>query len=114
MTLRRRFPNFRNSGLELAGPLAGPALDDNLLVCVEVDRVVGLAVEDAHEAVFPATEGEVGHRRGDTDVDADVAGGDFVAEATGGFAVVGEDRGGVAEGAVGDDLNRVVEVGGVD
>src|SRR3954466_15632381 len=66
--------------LELARPLFGPALDDDFLFCVELDRVASLAVQDAEEAVFPSAEREVRHWGGDSDVHADISGRSFVAE----------------------------------
>src|SRR5580700_4052564 len=67
--------------LELAAVLFGPAFDYDFLVGVELDGVPALAMEIAEEAVLPSAEGEVGHGRGNSDVDTDVAGGSFVAEA---------------------------------
>ena len=67
--------------LELAAVLFGPTLDDNLLIGIELDSIAALAVKIAEEAVLPPAEGEIGHGRGDSDVDADISGGRFVAEA---------------------------------
>ena len=61
--------------------LFGPAFDYDFLVGVELDGVAALAVEIAEEAVLPSAEGEVGHGRGDSDVDADISRRSFVAEA---------------------------------
>src|SRR5437879_12079270 len=77
-------------GLEFAAVFFGPALDYYLFVGVELDGVAALAVEIAEEAIFPSAEGEVGHGRGYADVDADVAGGSFVAEAACGRTAGGE------------------------
>ena len=57
-----------------------PALDDDFLIRVKLDRVAPLSVHVAEEAVVPAAEGEIGHGRGHADVDADVSCGSFVAE----------------------------------
>src|SRR3954466_1929738 len=79
--LRTISSRFMGSPLsELARPLFGPALDDDFLFCVELDRVAPLAMQDAEEAVFPSAEWEVSHRRGDPDVHADVPRRSFVAE----------------------------------
>src|SRR4051812_36661131 len=59
--------------LELSTPGRRPPLDHDFLFCIEIDRVAALRVEIAEEAVLPSREGEVGHRRRDPDVDADVA-----------------------------------------
>ncbi len=82
--------------LEFARPLAGPAFDDDFFVGEELDGVAALRVHDAEEAAFPSGEREVGHGRGDADVDADVAGGDGVAELARGRSGGGEDGTGVA------------------
>ena len=76
-----RSPSPQRSGrLELARPLARPAFHDDFFVGEELDGIAALRVHDAEEAAFPAGEREVGHGCGDADVDADVAGGDGVAE----------------------------------
>src|SRR6266567_1351826 len=66
--------------LELAAVLFGPAFDHDFLVGVELYRVAALTVEIAEEAVLPSAEREVGHGRGDSDVNANVAGRRFIAE----------------------------------
>src|ERR1700692_706930 len=85
--------------LELARMFFGPAFDYDFFVGVELDGVAALAVEVAEETVLPSAEGEVGHGRGDSDVDADVAGGRFVAEAARGRSARGEERRLIAVGA---------------
>src|SRR4029077_33679 len=82
--------------LELAGFLARPALDDDFGFGEEFDGVAALAVEDAEETFLPAAEGEIGHRRGDADIDADISRGRFVAEFARGGTTGGEERGLVA------------------
>src|SRR5438309_9986863 len=67
--------------LELARVLFCPALNNNFLVGIELDRVAALAVQIAEEAVLPSAEGEIRHGRGNANVDADIARGRFVAEA---------------------------------
>src|ERR1700680_3629816 len=49
-------------------------------------------MQDAEEAVFPSAEWEIGHGRGYADIDSDIAGGGFVAEATGCSAARGKER----------------------
>src|SRR5258708_36809124 len=66
--------------LKLAGMIFGPALDDDFFVGVKLDGVAALAVHVAKEAIFPAAEREIGHGRGDANVDADVSRRGFVAE----------------------------------
>ena len=78
--------------LEFSAVLFGPAFDDYFLVGIEFDGIAALAVEVAEEAVLPSAEGEVGHGRGDSDVDADVSGGRFVTETAGGGTAGGEQR----------------------
>src|ERR1700693_2561735 len=85
--------------LKLAAVLFGPAFDYDFFVGVELDGVAALAVEVAEEAVFPSAEREVGHGRGDSDVDADVAGGGFVAGEARGRSARGEQRCLIAVGA---------------
>src|SRR6266576_4844776 len=59
--------------LELSRVFLGPALDNNLLVGIELDRNASLAVEIAKKAVLPPAKRKVRHGRSDPDVDADVA-----------------------------------------
>src|ERR1700722_3569941 len=76
-----------NPHLELPAPGRRPALDDDLLFGIEIDGIAALRVQIAEEAVLPAGEREIRHRRGDADVDPDVAGTNLVAElARGGAA----------------------------
>src|ERR1022692_457645 len=70
-----------NPRLEFSAVLFSPALYYDFLVGIELDGVAALAVEIAEETVLPPTEREVGHGRGDSDVDADISRGRFVAEA---------------------------------
>src|SRR5437660_6442532 len=100
--------------LELAAVLFGPAFNYYLLVRVELDSVAPLAVEVAEEAVLPSTEGEVGHGRGDSDVDADVARRRFVAEAARGRSTRREQRCLIAVSAAFEEGERVVHVIGVN
>src|SRR5262249_60891575 len=67
-------------------------------------------MQGPEEGVLPAAEGEVGDRRRDPDVDADVPDLGAVAELARGLAVLGEDRRRVAVGQAVDDGQRVVEM----
>ena len=71
-------------------------------------------MKDAEETFFPAAEGEIGHGRGDADVDADISGGRFVAELAGGGAAGGEKRGLVAVGAAAEKFHGFVDGVGVN
>ena len=74
-----------------------PAAGDGLLAGEEVEPVDAVGLGVAEERVLPAAEGVVGDGNGDGHVDADHADLHLVLEAAGGAAVVGEDRGAVAE-----------------
>jgi hypothetical protein len=50
--------------------LVWPGLDHDLLVRVKLDGVTSLSMHVAEETVFPSTEREIGHWRGNTDIDA--------------------------------------------
>src|SRR5580693_4456412 len=102
------------SSLELSAVLFGPALDYNFLVGVELDGIAALAVKIAEKAVLPSAEGEVGHGRGDSDVDADVPRGRFVAEAAGSRSARGEQRCLIAVSAALEKRESIVHVVGVD
>src|SRR5450432_550364 len=100
--------------LEFSAVLFGPTFDDYFLVGVKLDRVTALAVEIAEETVLPSAEGEVGHGRGDSDVDADVAGGRFVAEAACGRSARRKQRRLVAVGAAFEERKSFVHAVGVN
>src|SRR5436190_9196969 len=68
---------------ELARPLFRPALDYDFLLSVELDSVAALRMLDAKEAVLPAAERKVSHRRRNSNVDADVPRRCFVTELAG-------------------------------
>ena len=70
----------RGRRLELARVLVSPALDHDFLVRVELDGVASLRVHVAEETAFPSGEREIGHWRGYTDIDADIACRGFVPE----------------------------------
>src|SRR5437899_10303071 len=59
--------------LELSRVFPGPALDNNLLVGIKLDRVASLAMEIATETVLPSAERKVRHRRAHADINPDVA-----------------------------------------
>src|SRR3954447_21358763 len=86
-----------------------PAARDGLLARVEVDRVRPVRVQVSEEGVLPAAEREERDRRGDADVDADHARLDLVPVAPDRRARLREDRRPVAEAAVVDDRDRLVE-----
>src|SRR5438876_3217636 len=71
---------------ELSRMFFCPALDYNLLLSIKLSPIATLPVHNPEETVFPAAEREIGHGRGDSDVDADVSGGRFIAEAAHGSA----------------------------
>src|SRR5216683_4469549 len=89
---RKSGSKLPHSKLELAGLLARPALDDDFRFGEEFDGVASLAVKDAEETFFPTAEGEIGHRGGDADVDADISRGRFVAEFARGGTACCEER----------------------
>src|ERR1035437_10987307 len=99
-SLGRARPNF--PGHRAPTSRLKPPAHDYLLLRVEAHGVLAVRVEVAEEGVFPAGEGEEGHGGGDAYVDADHA--DLAARTVlaGGLAAGGEDRRGVAEGAVVD------------
>src|SRR4029077_21018224 len=76
---------YRNSSCfstsELARVLFRPALDHNPLLGIKLDRVASLCVHDAEAAVFPSAERKVCHWRGDANVNSDISGRSFIAEA---------------------------------
>src|SRR5580700_7284240 len=78
--------------LELASFLPRPAFHDDLRFRVEFDGVAPLAMQDAKETFFPAAKREIGHRRGDADVDADISCGRLITEAARSGSVGGEER----------------------
>src|SRR5215203_2927199 len=65
---------------ELPAPCRRPSLDDDFLLGEQVDRVTPVRVEVAEEALLPARERKVRHRRGDAHVDPDVADARLVTE----------------------------------
>src|ERR1700722_13893176 len=96
--------------LEFAAVFFRPALDDNLLIRIELNRVAALAVEIAKKAVLPSTEREVRHRRGNTNVDADIARRRFVAEAARRRSTRGKQRRLVTIGAAFEEREGIVHI----
>src|SRR5208283_6086558 len=94
---------------ELAGFLARPALNHDFGVGVKLHRVFALGVQYTEEAFFPSIEGEIGHGRGDADVDSDVSGRRFVAELARRCATGCEKRSLVAIGALADELDGFID-----
>src|SRR5581483_4430755 len=66
---------------EFSAVLLAPAFDHDLLVGIELDGIAALPVQVAKEAVLPAAEGEIGHGRRHANVNADIPGRRFIAEA---------------------------------
>src|SRR5579863_7387063 len=70
----------RKAKSELSRMFFRPTFDDDFLFGVKLHSVAALAVHDSEEAVFPAAEGEIGHGRSNSDVDANISGWSLVAE----------------------------------
>src|SRR5260370_34394727 len=102
-------PNLPYHWLELAGPLCGPPFNNEFFLGIEFHRVASLRVHIAKEAFFPAGEGEECHRRGHTDIDADVACLRLVAELACRRAAAGEERCHVPKGSGVDQSNRHID-----
>src|SRR5713226_6869907 len=100
--------------LELARLLARPALDHDFRFGEKFHRVASLAVENAEETLFPPAEGEIGHGRGDADIDADISRGRFVAEFARGGAACGEERCLVAVGTAAKKFHGFINRVGVN
>ena len=77
------FPVSHDGPLELARVLLRPALYHDLLLRVELNRVVSLSVQYSEETVFPSAKGEVCHGSRHADVDPDISGGRAVAKFAG-------------------------------
>src|SRR5213594_3483156 len=104
-----RDPQRREAARAGSRPPSWPPRDDDLALREEPDRVAALRVEVSEERVLHPTEREVGHRRRDPDVDADVPRADAVSEVPGVLPARRVDRGRVPVWAGVDQLNRVVE-----
>src|SRR5712664_1273451 len=107
-------PFFMFSLSKLACLLARPALHDNFGFGEKFDGVAALAVKDAEETLFPAAEGEIGHRSGDADIDADIPRRGLVAEFAGGGTAGGEKRGLVTVGAAAQKFHGFIDRIGVN
>src|SRR5882672_1907711 len=107
MSRRKGFVIMRRS-LELARFLARPALDDDFGFGEKFNGVASLPVKDAEETLFPSAEWEIGHRGGDTDIDANIPRGGLVAEFAGGGTAGGEERGLVTVGAAAQKIHGFV------
>src|SRR5207302_571280 len=99
---------------EFSGFLARPALDHNLGFSEKFHGIASLAMKNAEKAFLPSAEREVGHGRGDTDVDADIAGGRLIAEPAGGGAAGGKERSLIAVWAMAQKFHGLVNRIGVD
>src|SRR5262249_49925062 len=97
------------SSLERPAPLRRPALDHDLLVGVELDRVATLAVQVAEETPLPPAEREARDGRGDAEVDPDVSGLHLVAELPRGGPARREEAGLVPERGAIDEVDRLVD-----
>src|SRR5579875_3431369 len=73
-----------------------PACDDHLALGKEAHGIAALWVQRAEERAFRAAEREVGHRRRDANIDADVAGFRTIAEFACRIAALGKDGGSIA------------------
>src|SRR5215472_7747058 len=78
--------------LEFASFLPRPALDHDFRLGEKLDGIASLSVKNAEETFLPAAEREIRHRRGNTDVNADVARRGLVAEFARGRAARGKKR----------------------
>src|ERR1700728_742370 len=99
---------------EFPAVLFGPAFDYYFLVGIKLDGVAALAVEIAEEAVLPSTEGEVGHGSRDSDVDADISRGRFIAEAARGRSARCKQRRLITVGAAFEKGEGFIHVVGVN
>src|SRR5882724_321901 len=99
--------------LKLPRVILGPALDHDFLFRIELDGVASLGVHNSEKAVFPAAEREVGHRRGDANVDANIARRRFVTEPAGGRAAGREQRRLIAVRTALQEGKRFVQVIGM-
>src|SRR5258708_14728093 len=95
--------------LKCTRPFPGPALNHNLLLGVELHRVLSLRVQIAEKAVLPAGEREERHWGSDADIDADVAGLNLVAEFPGPAPTPGEETAHIAIRGGVDQLNGLIK-----
>src|SRR5215469_14914453 len=89
----RRRRSWESPLSEFASLLARPALDHDFRLGEEFDGITSLTVKNAEETLLPATEREIRHRRGNTDVNADVTCGRLVTEFAGSRPARGKKRG---------------------
>jgi hypothetical protein len=71
-------------------------------------------VENSKKTFFPAAEGEIGHRCGNADIDADISGRGFVAEFASGRAASGEKGRLISVGAATQEFHGFVDGIGVN
>src|SRR5205823_12694896 len=93
---------------EPPSPLFGPAFNHHLLLREELERVTALAVQIAEKTLTRAAERKERHRRGDREVDADVADLGFVPEFACARAARGEQACLIAIRAGVDEVDRFV------
>src|SRR2546427_5783785 len=92
-----------------ARPFPGPAFDDYLLVCIELDRIAPLPVRGSEEAVAPAAKWKIRHRSRNPDVHSDIAGGHFVAELPRRGSARRKNRGHITVGISRDNLDPLFQ-----
>src|SRR5256886_15677007 len=104
------------SGLrsELPSVLVYPSFDDDFLIRVKLYRVASLSMQVAEETVLPSSEREIGHGRGHSDINADVACRGFVPESACCRPARCEKRSLVAVGTVLQERHRLVHVARMD
>ena len=104
------------SGLrsELPSVLVYPSLDDDLLIRVKLYGVTSLSVQIAEETVLPSSEWEIGHGRGHSDINADVACRGFVPESAPRRPAGCEKRSLVAIGTALQERHRLIHVARMD
>src|SRR5689334_6331074 len=76
---------------------------------VKLHGVAALPVYGSEEAVTPAAKRKISHGSGNTDVYSDIAGRHFVAELAGRGSAGGKDRGHIAVGISGQDLDTLFQ-----
>src|SRR5579864_12171 len=106
--------SLNRSILEFPAVLFRPALDDNFLVRIKLDSIPPLPMQIAEEAVLPSAEREIGHGRGDTNVDTNVPCRRFIAETARSRSARGKQRRLVAVGAALQKRQSLVQTLGMN
>ena len=94
--------------------LVYPSLDDDLFIRVKLYGVASLSMQVAEETVLPSSEREIGHGRGYSDIDADVACRGFVPESARRRPAGCEKRSLVAIGTSLQERHRLIHVARMD